>query len=138
MQFTNLTPHDVQLVLPDPDDPSQTVVVVIPRDLGGRVARLMEEDDPREETVFYSDEDRPRLPIPVRRRRWTRVEGLPPLTSGIGRAGTSTHIGLIVSLPVLQAVGTARHDLYSPDTGAGAVRDADGRIVGTTRLVQAG
>lgn len=47
----------------------------------------------------------------------------------------------IVSLPVLMALAAAgiqRADMFCPETGKYAVRDSNGRIVGTTRLCQLG
>jgi hypothetical protein len=45
----------------------------------------------------------------------------------------------VVSLPLAMAwarILVAPRDIYAPDTGSGAVRDEQGRIVGTRRLIR--
>lgn len=63
--------------------------------------------------------------IPVIRRTLGQVEGLP-----------AERVPCIVSALVAAAV-PGRAGVYSPDTGATAIRDAEGRIVAVTRLIAA-
>lgn len=65
------------------------------------------------------------LPYPVVREVMGKVENLPEF-----RADQV----LIVSRLVFEA-SPDRQDLIAPDTGAGAVRDGNNRIVGVTRFV---
>ena len=63
--------------------------------------------------------------IPVVRRRWGAVDGLP-------RPGTPCLVSSLVASAVPGWLG-----VYTPDTGETAIRDEDGRILAITRLVAA-
>ncbi len=74
------------------------------------------------------------------RATYGEIEGLPPAArpdyneacAGIAEVPVYVVSGLVLA----QCRGRA--DVFAPDTGAGAVRDALGRIIGTTRLIRAG
>jgi len=106
VRLRNYTPHDITLHLAD------GAVIVLPRDGTARV------DEHR--TLAFTIGD-----VPVHTQQFREVRGLPEPVDG-------TY--LVVSSVVLHARND-RGDLIAPDTGAGAVRGPDGRIVGTTGFV---
>lgn len=113
MQFVNLTPHTINLVLHDDSE------LVIPP--SGEVARVSEH---REPGVNYTVGD-----------SWIRVVHITPGdVSGLPPEKWGTIY--IVSAQVRAAVH-GRNDVFSPDTGVGAVRGADGQIKGTRALIAA-
>lgn len=84
--------------------------------------------------------------IPVVRVTYGKVEGLPPAPArkddlladyDEACAGTADVPVYLVSGLVLENC-RGRADVFAPDTGAGAVRDDAGRIIGTTRLIAVG
>lgn len=103
----NLTPHTIVIRIAEQD-------ITIPP--SGTVARVAQ---------TYTDAE-PCEGIPVVRATYGAVTGLPE--------GTDEPI--IVSGMVLAALA-GRPNTYAPDTGAGAIRDADGKIVAVTRLIAA-
>jgi len=111
MKVINLTPHDIVVVGDD-----GTEIRRYPA--SGQVARV----GSRVEIVGELDG------VPVAKHQYGEVEGLPAPEPGTV---------YLVSLVVGQALAGTRDDLYGPDTSpAGAVRDAEGRIIGTKRLVK--
>ena len=104
----NLTPHPITLRTPQGD------VTIAP---SGVVARVV-----TTETVVAKTFDHG---VPVVERTFNDVVGLPD-------DGTQC----LVSALVLSAV-PGRVGVYAPDTGATAIRSADGQIVAVTRLVAA-
>jgi hypothetical protein len=59
-----------------------------------------------------------------------------PCTDASG-AFTYAPVLFVVSLPVAQHAGRlGRGDFVAPDTGSGAVRDADGKIIGVKGFVR--
>jgi len=107
MEFVNLTPHEVTIVYKD------TVRTLPP---SGEVARVK----PIEVPVGDLDG------IPVIRRAWGPIEGLPEPAPGVR---------FLVSALVLERVPPLRHDVLAPDTGATALRDPAGIVVAVRRLV---
>jgi len=116
MKLVNLTPHSIALHLPTGE------VLTLPSSGVARVATL-----PREEQSF------PGLPVPVLSAPvWGQVEGLPSPVEGMI---------YLVSGVVLEALrGSGRGDVFAPATGPGdgAIRDAQGRVAGVTRLIACG
>lgn len=113
MQFVNLTPHTINLVLHDGS--SWTL------EPSGDVARVSEHRDPG---VNYTVGD---SWIRVVHIKAGDVTGLPEETWGTC---------YIVSGQVRAAVH-GRNDVFSPDTGAGAVRNTAGQVIGTNALIAA-
>ncbi|HDI51833.1 MAG TPA: hypothetical protein ENF45_04315 [Bacteroidetes bacterium] len=114
LTFVNLTPHDINIY-----DSNNNLVATIPR--SGKVARVTME----QKTVGYIDVNGHK--IPVKKTIYGEIENLPdPQPNTI----------YIVSLLVLQALGGTRDDVLAPDTGAGAVRDDQGRIIGTRNFIK--
>lgn len=114
MEFVNLTPHPVALHTPKG-------VLTIPS--SGQY-RLLEHDEPG----GYIEG------IPVLRRAYS-APSLPPPVPG------KVYIlsALCAQSAEFQALAAFRDDIYAPDTGTGGVvRDAQGRVTGTCRLVQLG
>jgi len=110
MEWVNLTPHLIRLITPDG-------VVEIPP--SGQVARVGEVRKKAGEVEG----------LPVFAVEYGEVEGLPP-----SRPGTR----YLVSRPVLDALrarGVQRPDVFAPDTGAGAVRNEKGEVVGVKSLL---
>ena len=108
MKIKNLTPHEIKVVGEDGE-----VKMVIPP--SGQVARV------RAEQKVVGEIDG----VPVVKTVFGDVEGLPEPREGVV---------YIVSSLVAQAV-REREDVVAPDTSPlGAVRDADGRIVGVKRF----
>lgn len=103
MKWVNLTPHDVVLLLP------YTEPRVIKR--SGDTARVSVTQDT---TGFIED-------IPIKRQRYSVVQGLPDPIEGVG---------YIVSSLVAQACPD-RKDLYFP---LDLVRDNNGNVVGSRAL----
>ena len=109
MKWVNLTPHKILLYRPD-----GSVEEVPP---SGRVVRVKEE---REEVGEVGG-------LPVFSSSFGEVEGLPDPEPGVY---------LLVSRPVLEALkGSGRVDVLAPDTGVGAVRSKEGKIVGVKALL---
>jgi hypothetical protein len=112
VRFVNLTPHPIRVVVGEKE------VVLLP---SGQVARVGQ---------TYRDlghVDTGEALVPVVASVYGEVTGLPPEEPGIS---------YVVSALVAQAAWAAgRLDVLVPDTGAGAVRDQDGKIVGVTRLI---
>lgn len=116
MEMQNFTPHSLNLHLPSGE------VVTLPSVGVARVAAL-----PRTASSV-SGLPLPVLPAPV----WGAVEGLPAPREGVA---------LIVSGMVLEALrGSGRTDVFAPGTGPtdGAVRNAQGQVVGVTTLIACG
>ncbi len=106
----NLTPHVIRLQRPD----GETIEI----QPSGQVARVAVEE--REVGQLSG--------FPLVLRRFGRVENLPePDGDTI----------FVVSAVVLEAVKASggRADVVAPDTGATAVRDANGQIVAVRRLI---
>lgn len=113
----NLTPHAIVIQSPEG-------TVTLPP--SGVVARVATIEEPAGTVVVDGVE------VPVARRRFGAVEGLPP-DYGPDRP-------VVVSALVLEALrasGAPTSGVYAPDTGPTAVRDAEGRILAVTRLVTA-
>lgn len=113
-KLVNLTPHPVTLRVGDKD-------VTMPP--SGQVARVAARED------VVGDLEVEGLRVPVVFRTLGEVEGLPEPEDG-----TAYLVSALV-LEALAKAGTPRADVFAPDTGASAVRDAQGRIVAVTRLV---
>lgn len=108
MKLVNLTPHDV-VVYNDKGE----VIKTYPK--SGKVARI--QDDVTITGVIDG--------VPVGGITYGDAIDLPDPQDGVY---------YIVSLVVRQAL-PHRKDLISPDTSKGAVRDDQGRILGTTRFI---
>lgn len=85
----------------------------------GRTLRLIEADT----------SEVPVCGIPVIRRRYH----LPELAQVAPVTPDTIYIVSAIALPYC----SGRSDIFAPDTGSGAVRDAAGCITGTTRLIAA-
>ncbi len=112
VRLINLTPHPITIVVGDQR------LVLAP---SGNVARVSQgyRDLGTLEVGGFD--------IPVVATTYGDIVGLPPEEPGTF---------YIVSAIVAQAAwAKGRLDVLAPDTGAGAVRDEEGRIVGVTRLL---
>ena len=116
MKLVNLTPHPVMI------RPASGPDITIPP--SGSIARVASTAAQTESLVIDGIEI-PTIGAPV----WGPIEGLPDPEPGVA---------YIVSILVLGRV-TGRPDVLAPATGPkdGAVRDAEGRILGVTKLVRA-
>jgi hypothetical protein len=113
----NLTPHPIVIQYPEG-------TITLPP--SGVVARVATIEEPAGSMTLDGIE------VPVVRRRFGAVEGLPD--------DYGPHAPVVVSSLVLEALrasGAPTSGVYAPDTGPTAVRDAEGRIVAVTRLVTA-
>jgi hypothetical protein len=112
VKLVNLTPHPIRVVVGEKE-------VVLPP--SGQVARVGQ---------TYRDlghVDTGEALVPVVASVYGDIIGLPD-----GEPGTL----YVASAMVAQAAwAMGRLDVLAPDTGAGAVRDEQGRIVGVTRLL---
>ncbi len=112
-RLINLTPHPITIVV------GGNKVEIAP---SGQVARVSQEY--RDLGTLGLKEG---VDIPLVASTYGDVTGLPPEEPGVF---------YIVSAIVAQAAwAMGRLDVLAPDTGAGAVRDEQGRIVGVTRLL---
>jgi len=112
VRFENLTPHEVVIM-----DSENNIVAKIPP--SGKIARVAT----REKVVGNING------VPIVTTEYGAVEGLPDPQPGTV---------YIVSLVVLQALAGKRHDVVAPNTaprGVGAVRDSQGRIIGTRSFI---
>jgi len=112
VRLVNLTPHEIVVY-----DANNNVVLRVPP--SGTVARVK-----TYEKVIGSVNG-----VPLVKTEYGQVEGLPDPQPGTV---------YIVSLLVLQALAGKRSDLVAPNTAPtplGAVRDAEGRIVGVRSFV---
>lgn len=107
VKMMNLTPHAITLHYRD-----GSILTIEP---SGTVARCSEV----RETV-------PSFGMDLARVTYSAIEGLPEYETPFAEY-------LVSGMVLAQCAG--RKDVYAPDTGAGAVRDANGRIVGTTALL---
>lgn len=108
--FKNLTPHEITVYAQD----RTTVLFTVPSE--GIFLRVSTD----QKTIREING------IPVQRVEYGEVKDLPaPEEDTI----------FIVSQMVLSALHGTRPDLVAPDTGKGAVRDEEGRILGTTGFV---
>lgn len=111
MKIINLTPHEIAVV-------AESGEVIRRYPASGTIARAASK------TEIIDELDG----IPVASQQFGEVSGLPDPEPGTV---------YLVSLVVGQAMKGQRDDLYGPDTSPdGAVRDAEGRIIGTRRLVK--
>jgi hypothetical protein len=121
MKILNLTPHPITIRKKNGSE-----VVIEP---SGLVWRLKEEDVEITERLDFDTEG-----IEVVARRYSIDISTMP------QEVWSADI-VIVSLPMLLSLKAALSPLpkkplfCAPDTGSGAIRDEQGRIVGTTRLI---
>lgn len=119
-EVVNLTPHAIVVFLGDDHR------VEFPP--SGKVAQIQETTEPG--TVFHLlDDDGKEIrapPIPGVTKTFSSIVNLPEEVEGVL---------YIVSLPLLMHC-RHRKDLWSPDTGKGAVRDERGRVIGTRHLMQ--
>lgn len=110
MIIKNLTPHAITIYAPDRITVLQSVA---PEGIFPRVSTT-------QEVVGEINK------IPVQRVIYGDIDGLPnPEPDTI----------FIVSQMVLSALNGSRTDVFAPDTGKGAVRDGEGRILGTTNFI---
>lgn len=117
--LVNLTPHDITVY----DAKKEKVILTIPR--SGKVARV------QETLVGYDKlED-----VPIVTKRYGRVVVVDQEGNTYPFPEPTPNTIYIVSLLVAQAL-RGRHDVLTPDTGAGAVRDERGMIKGTTRFMR--
>ena len=108
----NLTPHAIVIRFANGDD-----LVISPT---GKVARLTTEETT---SIDFNSEIGP---IPVISTKVTGVTEIPD---------PMTNIKFLVSSMVLDSLGSEYAGLaFAPDTGATAIRDDKGHIVGVTRL----
>ena len=115
VKLVNLTPHEVVVY-----DASGNLVLKVPP--SGRVARVATKEE-RVGTING---------VPVYRTTYTEVEGLPEPEPG------TVYIVSLLVLQALQARRVQRSDVVAPNTSPtpnGAVRDAQGRIVGVRSFV---
>jgi len=115
VKLVNLTPHEVVVY-----DAAGNVVLRVPP--AGRVARVAT----REELVGSVNG------VPVFKTTYTEVEGLPEPEP------STVYIVSLLVLQALQAHGIKRGDVVAPNTSPtpnGAVRDAQGRIIGVRSFV---
>lgn len=114
MNLINLTPHDLTVYLAD-----GTTLTIPPSGMVARVAQ---------EYVSVGDLDLGGgLAVPLVATQYGAIQGLPDPVDGVF---------YITSALVAQAAWSqGRKDVLAPDTGAGAVRDDQGRIVGVRRLL---
>jgi len=135
---SNRTPHPVHWYCGDD-------VIVIPTD--GQPIRLPEQrlDNGPIATVQLLPADLPApawLPAPDNDNNCGQEPFLPTATPGTPVSDASgaysyAPVLYITSLPVAQfAARLGRADVIAPDTGAGAVRDADGKIIGVRGFVR--
>jgi hypothetical protein len=104
----NLTPHEITVRLPDGSER------VYPA--SGTVARVLT----RETSAASLDG------IPTAYRRTGKVEGLPsPLTGPV----------LVSGMVIAELTGV--DNVFAPDTGSTAIRNAAGHVVAVTRLIRA-
>jgi len=113
MNIINLTPHAINVM----DKEGNVIASFPPSGTVARAATITEQ---------LADLDG----VPVLRQAFGAVEGL---------SDPQPDTIYLVSMVVGQAIGHTRTDIYGPDTSpAGAVRDAEGRIIGTRQLVYYG
>lgn len=110
MKIRNLTPHDITIYTNDYNE----MPYIIPAT--GIVARV----STTQEIVGSING------IPVQKIKYGNVENLPE---------PQEDVVFIVSQMVLSALNGSRTDVFAPDTGKGAVRDKEGKILGTLNLV---
>jgi hypothetical protein len=112
VKLVNLTPHPITIVVGDRK-------LVLPP--SGQVARVGQ---------TYRDLgaiDFEGAKVPVVATAYGDINGLPDPELGVF---------YVVSALVAQAAwATGRLDVLAPDTGAGAIRDAEGKIIGVSRLI---
>lgn len=131
MRIRNFTPHPLNIHFDD------GTVWSYPSEGAVRVTEEDDTDDLRDPEIQSPDGSEVRT-VPSVRHKYAGLEGMPDPDDL--KAGDV----LVVSIVVMQYMGNLgayelgndRVLLRSPDTGpVGAVRDEDGRIVGTRRLV---
>ncbi len=112
VKLINLTPHPITIVVGDQK------LVLAP---SGNVARVSQGYRDLG-TLGLGDTN-----IPVVATTYGDIVNLPDPEPGVF---------FVVSALVAQAAWAAgRRDVLAPDTGAGAIRDEEGKIVGVTRLI---
>ena len=112
-KLVNLTPHPINVYLYGTDP------LVIPP--SGQVARVAQD------YTVLGDLDLGDGRIPLVAPLYGAIQGLPD---------PQDDTFYIVSALVAQAAwAQGRKDVLAPDTGAGAVRDSDGRVIGVRRLL---
>lgn len=137
----NFTPHDLSIYPEDESSDSPPVTFA-----SAGVARAAETDTEGGDQVHLGD-----LRVPMIRRSYSDVEGLPPVFEpgakgrGEGSYAIMEDDVIVVSVVtakamqdcgLIDAINTAGAYVVTPDTGGGVVRDDQGRIIGTRRLVR--
>jgi len=113
VNLINLTPHDLTVYLAD-----GTTLTIPP---SGVVARVSQDYTPLGTLNLGNAQ------VPLVATTYGAIQGLPDPVDGVF---------YITSALVAQAAWSqGRKDVLAPDTGAGAVRDDQGRIVGVRRLL---
>lgn len=112
-KIINLTPHEITVYTQNKEQEEQVLFKVPAEGIVPRVSVA-------QEIVGEING------VTVRKNVYGSVENLPD---------AQPNTVYIVSAMVLSALGGSRVDVVSPDTGAGAVRDENNRIIGTTGFV---
>lgn len=112
----NLTPHEIVIVDENGDE-----IASFPA--SGVVARVSVTEKVTDMIHFDG------IPVDIITSAFGEVEGLPTLSELEG------HERLLVSSMVLDRLGPEWSGIaFAPDTGKTAIRDAQGRVIGVTRL----
>ena len=109
MDFVNLTPHAIVVKGKDGKE------ITFPP--SGKIARVMTTD-----VVI----DPANAPFPVVKTKITGITGIDGIPEG--------HAGIVSSMVLDNLPRSVEGAFFAPDTGATAIRNADGQIVAVTRL----
>jgi len=115
-KYVNLTPHAIDIIT---DEKSLSGFNIPP---SGKILRLKEKDTILPKNDNVNDD----FDIITREYQLEDLDNIAPIIEGIR---------YLVSSLVLPYV-KGRNDMFSPDTGSGAVRNMDGKIIGTKRLIK--
>ena len=113
VNLINLTPHDLTVYLAD-----GTTLTIPP---SGVVARVSQDYTPLGTLNLGNAQ------VPLVATTYGEIQGLPDPQDGT--------LFLVSALVAQAAWAQGRKDVLAPDTGAGAVRDSDGKIIGVRRLL---
>ena len=118
-RLLNFTPHDIHIYKGD------KVIARIPRELG-QVIRLFQNTPEMKAAVMIGNCEVPTIEAP----RFTGINLMPPRDSSIV-------VSMLVADFFMRCFPNYCEHIFVPDTGPeGAVRDTNGQIIGTTRLLR--
>lgn len=139
MKVLNMTPHPVTIYFINPNTGEEERIVNIPP--SGEVLRLAEVDIAEEEVVL-DIEGEGQVVVPLKVRTFDHEA----LMNRLSQFEVEGGVALVVSSMIIQQLPEQFQDalrkkgilLIAPDSGTGAIRDTQGRLLGVKGFIRGG